>query len=109
MDEATSRELAVFLVWSLPLLLSKDFRLIRAFRRREGVRGSRVKNVQTKSWRVVECVDKVSLQAQLSWHPSRSAWEVQASDRRKDWRMVYGLLNVEWRGRQEEQKLGGRE
>ena len=26
--------------------------------------------------------------------PSGSAWEVQAGDRRKDWRMVYGLFDV---------------
>ena len=46
----------------------------------------------------VECVDEVALQALLPWHPSRSAWEVQAGDRRKDWRMVYGLFDVKRRG-----------
>ena len=47
--------LSPVLVWSLPLLLSKGFRsgmVSDAFKRREGVRGSRVKNVQKKSWRV---------------------------------------------------------
>ena len=49
----------------------------------------------------VECVDEVALQALLSCHPSGSAWEMQAGDRCKDWRMVHGLFDVE---REEDRK-----
>ena len=48
-------------------------------------------------------MDKVALQAVLPRHSSGVAWEVQAGSCCKEWRMVYGLLNVEWRGR----KTGG--
>ena len=55
--------------------------------------------------RVLASADEVALQAR---HPIRVAWEVQAGDRRKDWRMVHGLFDVKRRGRQKVQKIGGR-
>ena len=36
------------------------------------------------------------------------AWEVQAGDRRKDWRMDYGPFDVTRGGRQKVQIFGGR-
>ena len=120
--------LSLLLVWSLPLLLSKDFRSgmvsdgfqtqrrgswILGKERAEKVLASAVSIDWRKEW---TCKYGSESDVWTRWRCRRCHHDIPAFLRGKyrqaiaaRWRMVDGLLNVEWRGRKEEQKLGGRE
>ena len=94
-------------------------------KRRDGVRGSPVRSVRNEFWQersplmegrngflnsgLNPMCGRGGVAGDATTTPSRAAGKVQAGSCSENWRLVNGLFIVEWRGRQEVQKSGGRD